>query len=83
MPFWLKPVSIFGLFSMTMFNSDSHYINHTSQPLLPTDLMLSVIIGSRDLLIILVNKATLSQWLLIPNYSGIRIDRVSTAEGGV
>jgi hypothetical protein len=68
--FGLSLSAIFGLFPMTMFNSSLHYINHTSQPLLPHRLMLSVALRSHDLVAILPNKATLLRWLLMAQLLG-------------
>lgn len=81
--FWLRPVSIFGLFRVTVFISNSHYINHASQPLLPTKLMLFVTLLSHDLRAVLANKATLFQWLLLSDCSDIRTGRVLVAEDEV
>ena len=59
-PVWLKPLSIFGLYFLTTFNSSSHLLAIPSDPSSRTALMLAVAISPRGLMTVPKDEATLS-----------------------
>jgi hypothetical protein len=58
--FWLKPLSIFGLFRFTTFIRSSHLLALPSDPSSRTALMLAVAISPHGLMTVPKDEATLS-----------------------